>query len=67
MKATKLIVVAAIVVSLSVLTGCGKDEGYRKTTGTVTMGGQPVAGASVRLALRSCFIPTARTAKPVPP
>jgi type IV secretory pathway TrbL component len=47
MKTAKLIVVAAIVVSLSVLTGCSKDEGYRKTTGTVTMGGQPVAGASV--------------------
>ena len=44
MKALKLTFAMALVASLIVLTGCGKDEGYRMTTGKVTMGGQPVAG-----------------------
>lgn len=45
MKNMKLMLVAALVVAVASLAGCGKDEGYRKTTGKVTMGGQPVAGA----------------------
>lgn len=45
MKAKNLIAFATLVVCFAAFTGCGKDEGYRMTTGTVTMDGQPVAGA----------------------
>jgi hypothetical protein len=44
MKALMMLAVAACAVLVS---GCGKDLGYRKTTGVVTVDGSPLAGAVV--------------------
>lgn len=49
MKSSKitLAVVATLVLATFCMTGCRKDPGYRKVTGTVTMDGQPLEGAMV--------------------
>ncbi len=47
MKFAKILTIACLLVGVIGSTGCQKDLGYRKTTGTVTMDGQPVEGATV--------------------
>lgn len=47
MRLLNALAAIAVVAGLLCATGCTKDSGYRKTTGTVTMGGQPLAGASI--------------------
>ncbi len=43
----KTLMMFALVASAVLVSGCGKDLGYRKTTGKVTLDGAPLAGAIV--------------------
>ncbi|MBR4975980.1 MAG: hypothetical protein IKY61_02915 [Thermoguttaceae bacterium] len=43
----KTLMLFALVASAVLVSGCGKDLGYRKTTGKVTLNGEPLAGAIV--------------------
>ena len=43
----KTLMAFALVASAVLVAGCGKDLGYRKTTGKVTLDGAPLAGAIV--------------------
>ena len=47
MKFSKILAVSFLLLGLVISTGCSKDLGYRKLTGTVTMDGQPLEGASL--------------------
>lgn len=47
MKFSRILAISFLLLGLVVATGCSKDLGYRKLTGTVTMDGQPLAGASL--------------------
>ena len=47
MKLSKILAVSFLLLGLVISTGCTKDLGYRKLTGTVTMDGQPLAGATL--------------------
>jgi hypothetical protein len=43
----KYLMLLAVAASAILVSGCGKDLGYRKTTGVVTLDGSPLAGAIV--------------------
>ena len=43
----KYLMLLAVAASAVLVSGCGKDLGYRKTTGVVTLDGSPLAGAIV--------------------
>ena len=43
----KYLMLLAVAASAILVSGCGKDLGYRKTTGVVTLEGAPLAGAIV--------------------
>ena len=43
----KTLMLLAFAASAILVSGCGKDLGYRKTTGVVTLDGAPLAGAIV--------------------
>lgn len=47
MTFVKTSLVACLLVGLVCFAGCGSDDGHRKVTGTVTMDGTPVDGASL--------------------
>ena len=47
MTKAKLIVVAFLMIGVLCVVGCGKNKGYKKVTGTVTMGGAPLDGATL--------------------
>ncbi len=53
MKLAKILTVVSLCLAVVAVTGCGKDAAYKKTTGTVTLEGQPLEGATIM------FYPTA--------